>query len=63
MASGLLPLLLRGQGRMVNVNSEVQAGGYYNQFSLARSSHEPCDADVAGRLWDATQALRGAFAR
>jgi hypothetical protein len=48
---------------MVNVNSEVQAGGYYNQFSLARSSHEPCDADVAGRLWDATQALRGAFAR
>lgn len=41
--------------------STVHTGGYYNRFDLARSSPESYDTAVAGRLWDTTQTLRGAF--
>jgi hypothetical protein len=43
--------------------STVQAGGYYNRFSLARSSRDSYDPRVAGRLWDTIQTLRGTFAQ
>jgi hypothetical protein len=43
--------------------STVQAGGYYNRFSLARSSHESHDPRVGDRLWETTQPLPGTFAQ
>lgn len=42
--------------------STVHAGGYYNRFSITRSSPESHHTSVTDRLWQVTQTLRGAFA-
>jgi len=39
----------------------VECGGYYNRFTSTRSSSESYDNDVARRLWEVTEALRGPF--
>jgi len=39
----------------------VERGAYYNRFTATRSSSESYDQNVARRLWEATEALRGPF--
>jgi NAD(P)-dependent dehydrogenase (short-subunit alcohol dehydrogenase family) len=39
----------------------VERGAYYNRFTTTRSSSESYDSDVARRLWEVTEALRGPF--
>lgn len=39
----------------------IERGGYYNRFTTTRSSTESYDHNIARRLWEATEALRGPF--
>jgi NAD(P)-dependent dehydrogenase (short-subunit alcohol dehydrogenase family) len=39
----------------------VEPGAYYNRFTTTRSSPESYDTDVARRLWEVTETLRGPF--
>jgi retinol dehydrogenase 12 len=52
-----------GAGPVVSLATEpvVERGAYYNRFTTTRSSAESYDDDVAGRLWEVTEALRGPF--
>jgi NAD(P)-dependent dehydrogenase (short-subunit alcohol dehydrogenase family) len=53
----------KGAGPVVSLATEpaVERGAYYNRFTTTRSSSESYDNDVAGRLWEVTEALRGPF--
>lgn len=39
----------------------VERGAYYSRFTITRSSAESYDNDVARRLWEVTEAIRGPF--
>jgi retinol dehydrogenase 12 len=53
----------KGAEPVVSLATEpaVERGAYYNRFSITRSSSESYDNDVARRLWEVTEALRGPF--
>jgi NAD(P)-dependent dehydrogenase (short-subunit alcohol dehydrogenase family) len=39
----------------------IEPGAYYNRFTTTRSSTESYDTEIARRLWEVTEALRGPF--
>jgi NAD(P)-dependent dehydrogenase (short-subunit alcohol dehydrogenase family) len=53
----------KGAEPVVSLATEpiVERGAYYNRFTSTRSSSESYDNDVARRLWEVTEALRGPF--
>jgi len=53
----------KGAEPVVSLATEpvVERGAYYNRFTTTRSSSESYDNDVARRLWEVTEAIRGPF--